>query len=256
VTHPAGDARHFVVNYRMLTTRNAAAESHAFGATFTLLLLLVVVDLIFILVHAMHAWSPWMNASHFSLESESGMAAQYQYTKQVWLSICLGLALLQTRRTAFFGWGLIFAFLLLDDILMIHERSGRLLAGTLGFPALFGLRPQDLGEVVMAAAIGIIAIALVVIVHRRGEAQSRQLSADLMFLLVALAVFGVFFDVLHTIMFFRAPALAQAFSLVEDGGEMLVVSLITAYVFDITSNGGRLRLSLWSWVRSRVRATR
>jgi hypothetical protein len=240
----------------MLQHRAAPSEAHAFGATFTLLVLLVAVDLIFILAHAMHAWSPWMNGSHFSLESESGMAAQYQYIKQVWLSVCLALALLQTRRTAFFGWGLIFAFLLLDDILMIHERSGRLLAGTLGFPALFGLRPQDLGEVVMAAAIGCVAIALVVVVYHRGEEQSRQLSTDLMLLLVALAVFGVFFDVLHTLAFFRAPALAQAFSLIEDGGEMLVVSLITAYVFDITSNGGRLRLNVWSWVRSRVRSTR
>jgi PIN domain nuclease of toxin-antitoxin system len=52
--------------------------------------------------------------------------------------------------------------------------------------------------------------------------------------------------------FFKAPAFAQVFSLIEDGGEMIVVSLITAYVFDITSNGGRLRFNVWSWVRSRV----
>jgi hypothetical protein len=31
-----------------------------------------------------------------------------------------------------------------------------------------------------------------------------------------------------------------------------VVSIITAYVFDITSNAGRLRLGVWSWVRRRV----
>jgi hypothetical protein len=236
----------------MLQRRNAQTEAQAFGATYTMLVLLVAVDLIFILVHAMHAWSPWMNGSHFSLESESGMAAQYQYIKQVWLSACLGLALLQTRNTAFFGWALIFAFLLLDDLLMIHERFGVVLASALGFPAILGLRPEDLGEVASAAAIGCVAVALVVIAYRRGGEQARQLSADLMCLLVALAVFGVFFDILHTIAYFRAPALAQVFSLIEDGGEMLVVSVITAYVFDITSNAGRLRFGVWSWIRSRV----
>lgn len=236
----------------MLQSRNAQTGAHTFGATFTMLVLLVAVDLIFILVHAMHAWSPWMNGAHFSLESESGMAAQYQYIKQVWLSACLCLALLQTRNTAFFGWALIFAFLLLDDLLMIHERLGGMLAGVLGFPAMFGLRPKDLGEVAAAALIGCVAVTLVLVAYRRGGEQSRQLSADLMCLLVALAVFGVFFDVLHTIAYFKAPALAQLFSLIEDGGEMLVVSVITAYVFDITSNAGRLRFGVWSWIRSRV----
>jgi len=230
----------------------SAAATHTFGATFTLLLLLMGVDLIFILVHAMHAWTPWMGGAHFSLESESGMAAQYQYIKQVWLAACLALALIQTRNTAFFGWALIFAFLLLDDLLMIHERLGRLIAGSLELPAIFGLRPNDLGEVAAAAGIGCIVVTFVILAFRRGGEESRHLSADLLCLLVALAVFGVFFDVLHTIAYFRAPALAQMFSMIEDGGEMLVVSIITAYVFDITSNAGRLRLGVWSWVRRRV----
>jgi hypothetical protein len=236
----------------MRKARNASIETHPFGATFTLLVLLVAVDLIFILAHAMHAWSPWLGGSHFSLESESGMAAQYQYIKQVWLSACLVLALLQTRNTAFFGWALIFAFLLLDDLLMIHERFGAVLASTFELPAMFGLRPKDLGEVASAAAVGCVAVALVVTAYLRGRRRARQLSADLMCLLVALAVFGVFFDILHTIAHFRAPALAQVFSLIEDGGEMLVVSIITAYVFDITTNAGRMRFGVWSWVRSRV----
>lgn len=235
----------------MSSRSQSAAATHAFGATFTFLLLLLAVDLIFMLIHAIHAWTPWMGGAHFSLESESGMAAQYQYIKQVWLAACVGLALIQTRNMVFFGWALIFAFLLLDDLLMIHERLGRLIAGSLALPALWGLRPNDLGEVAVAGAIGCAVVGFVVLAFRRGGDEARHLSADLLCLLVALAVFGVFFDVLHTIAYFRAPALAQAFSMIEDGGEMLVVSLITAYVFDITSNAGRMRFGVWSWVRRR-----
>lgn len=226
-------------------------ENHlpVFGATLTLLAMLVAVDLIFILAHALHVWSPWMKGGQYSIESENGLAALYQYIKQVWLAACLALAFVQTRGRAFLGWTVLFAYLLVDDVLQLHERGGELLAAKFGFPLMFGLRPQDLGEIAVAAIIGCFAVALVTVAYRRGGSGARQLSADLMCLLAALAVFGVFFDTLHTMAYFEAPALAQAFALIEDGGEMLVISATTVYAFDITSNAGRMRVGVWSWVR-------
>ncbi len=224
----------------------------AFGPTVTLLVLLVAVDFIFIAIHALHAWSPLFAGWHFSLESGNGLAAIYQYIKEVWLAGCLALAFLQTRATVFVGWTLLFAFLLLDDALELHERFGAIVAVAWNLPAIFGLRPADLGEIIVAAGIGCAALALVTIAFRRGGHDARQLSADLMCLLVALAFFGVFFDMLHTITFFHAPSVAQVFSLIEDGGEMLVVSAITAYVFDLASNAGRPRLGVWVRVRAAV----
>jgi hypothetical protein len=222
-----------------------------FGPTVTLLVLLVVVDLIFIAIHALHAWSPWLSGRHYSLESANGVAAVYQYIKQVWLVGCLALAFLQTRARVFAAWALLFAMLLVDDALELHERYGAIIAASLNFPAIFGLRPSDLGEILVAAGIGSVALVLVAVAYWRGGNEARQLSADLMCLLVALAFFAVFFDMLHTITHFNAPAIAQFFSLIEDGGEKLVVSAITAYAFDLTSNAGRRRIPVWSWVRGR-----
>jgi hypothetical protein len=224
----------------------------AFGPTVTLLVLLVVVDFVFIAVHALHVWSPWFAGGHFSMENYNGLASIYQYIKQAWLAGCLALAFLQTRSKVFAGWTLLFAFLLLDDALELHERVGAILAASLNFPAVLGLRPADLGEVSVAAAIGCLALALVAITFRHGGSQSRELSADLMCLLAALALFGVFFDMLHTITYFKAPSVAEFFALIEDGGEMLVVSVITAYTFDLTSNAGRPRLGVWARVRGTV----
>jgi hypothetical protein len=224
----------------------------AFGPTVTLLVLLVAVDFIFIAVHVLHDWSPWLAGGHFSMDSYNGLASIYQYIKQIWLAACLALAFLQTRSNAFAGWTLLFAFLLLDDALELHEHFGRLLAASLGLPAILGMRPADLGEISVAAAIGCVALALVWITFRRGGSDSREVSADLMCLLAALALFGVFFDTLHTITYFNAPSVTKFFALIEDGGEMLVVSVITAYVFDLTSNAGRPRLKLWARLRRAV----
>jgi hypothetical protein len=223
-----------------------------YGPTVTLLVLLVAVDFIFIAVHALHAWSPWLSGGHFSMDSYNGLASIYQYIKQVWLAACLALAFLQTRAKVFVGWTLLFAFLLLDDALELHEHFGRLIAASLGLPAILGMRPADLGEISVAAAIGSVALALVAITFRRGGNEARELSADLMCLLAALALFGVFFDTLHTITYFHAPSVTKFFALIEDGGEMLVVSVITAYAFDLTSNAGRPRLGIWARVRGAV----
>jgi hypothetical protein len=235
-----------------MTTRPVSeGPATVFGPTVTLLVLLVAVDLMFIAIHALHAWTPWLSGGQYSLESENGLAAIYQYIKQVWLAGCLALAFLQTRAKVFAAWALLFALLLLDDALELHERLGVIIAASLNFPAVFGLRPADFGEVLVAAGIGCMALALAAIAFWRGGKEARQVSADLMCLLVALAFFGVFFDVLHTVTYFNAPSIAQWFALIEDGGEMLVVSAITAYAFELASNAGRMRIAVWSRIRGR-----
>jgi hypothetical protein len=230
------------------------ARVPVFGATITLLILLATTDLVFILIHSMHVWSSSLSGPHFSLESDNGLAALYQYIKQVWLLACLGLAFLQTRARAFIGWTMLFAFLLLDDLLQFHERFGELIAARLNYPAVLGLRPTDLGELTAAAAIGSVALALAAHTFRRGDRRARWLAADLLCLLAALAFFGVFADMLHTILYFKSPAIAPVFAMIEDGGEMLVVSAMTAYAFDITSSGGRLRIGVWAWVSRWIKA--
>ena len=193
----------------------------------------------------------WFAGWHFSLESGNGLAAIYQYIKEVWLAGCLALAFLQTRATVFVGWTLLFAFLLLDDALELHERFGAIVAVAWNLPAIFGLRPADLGEIRGRRDR-----------LRRPCAGDDRLSPRWPRCASAIGGFDVpargagalwvFFDMLHTITYFHAPSVAQVFSLIEDGGEMLVVSAITAYVFDLASNAGRPRLGVWVRVRAAV----
>jgi hypothetical protein len=226
-------------------------ESQDFTATISLLFLLILVDLLFIGLHVLHTWSPWLKSMMYSLERDSGMAEQYQYIKQIWLAACLGVAFLQRRGRSFAGWAVFFGFLLLDDALQIHERVGFALGQEIGLPPMFGLRTDDYGEVLVAGIVGFAACVFAWLSIRRGGENSRRLSADLLCLLGALALFGVFFDVLHTITYFRLPSAAPVFALIEDGGEMLVVSVITAYAFDVLVNAGRIRVPVWPWVRAR-----
>lgn len=232
---------------------HASAQPQPYAATVMLFGLLVVVDLLFVAVHAVHVWSPFLKGGHYSMESDAGLAELYQYIKQVWLIACLAVAFLHTRIRVYVGWVVLFGYLLLDDAAQLHERAGFWLGTALGFPAVLGLRPDDLGEITVAAVIGLVAAALVVVAFRRGSPEgARHVSTDLLCLLCALALFGVAFDALHTITHFRVPAIAPVFALIEDGGEMFVVSAMTAYSFDIASNSGQLRINLWPWIRTQL----
>jgi hypothetical protein len=216
-----------------------------------LLVALILGDVLFMAVHVLHVWSPWFKSWMFSIEQDRSLGELFQYLKQCLLTLCLALAFARSRRGVFAGWAVLFGFLLLDDMLEFHERFGRLVGPQLGLPTLFGLRPDDYGELVYAALLGLAALGFVTTTLRHGDAVTREVSADMMCLLALLAFFAVFFDALHTMAYFSVPAVADAVALLEDGGEMLVMSVIAAYAFDTWRNGGLPRVSIWTWVRGR-----
>jgi hypothetical protein len=222
-------------------------------ATTTLLYLLVLGDLMFIAIHVLHVWSPWLPAYSLSIEADRGLAELFQYAKQFGLVVCLGFVFFRTRGWAFAGWAMFFGYLLLDDAFAIHERLGVMLGARFGFPEMFGLRPDDFGEIAIAGMLGLCAVAMVALALRRGGATARRISQDFLCLLALLAVFAVLIDTLHTITYFRAPTIAPLFALIEDGGEMIVVSGMTAYAFDILY-AGRRRVAVWPWLRERLPA--
>jgi hypothetical protein len=233
--------------------------THGFRSTFVdrpmlLLALLLLADVMFMVIHALHVWTPWLPAYSLSIEVDGGLAEMFQYAKMAGLVICLGFQFFRSRGWAFAAWAGFFAFLLFDDAFFIHERFGEKVAETLGFQAAFGLRMVDFGEIFVAAMLGVCALAMVVIALRRGGESSRRVSQDILCLLALLAVFAVAFDALHTITYFHAPAIAPVFALIEDGGEMLVMSLIAAYAFEIVINAGASRVAVWPWIRERLPA--
>lgn len=219
-----------------------------------LLGLLLLADLVFIVVHALHVWTPWFPAYSLSIEVDGGFAEMFQYLKMAGLVLCLGYQFYLSRGWTFAGWAVFFAFLLLDDMFFIHERAGAQIAVSLGFPEAFGLRTADVGEIAVAAVLGLCAVFMVWLAMRRGGTASRRVSQDILCLLGMLAVFAVAFDALHTITYFHAPAVAPLFAMIEDGGEMVVMSAIAVYAFDIVRNAGESRFAIWPWVRERLPA--
>jgi hypothetical protein len=229
-----------------------ANTTESTSPAFALLLLLICADAGFALLHLISVETGWLRGAGISLEADGGPAEIFQYLKEFWIIACMVFAFVSTRHAVYASWALVFLFLLVDDAGKVHEQVGAWLGQRYGFPAPLGLRPDDIGELVFAGAVGVTTLAVVGVGMRRGTEQCLRISRDMFCLIFVLALLGVCVDALHVIAYLGGSLLAQVLLIVEDGGEMVLMSALTAYAFHVATHAGRTRFNLWSIVRTRL----
>ncbi|SFI73603.1 hypothetical protein [Albimonas pacifica] len=166
------------------------------------------------------------------LETERNLAAAWTILKWAALATLCAWAACRGRGALPAALAAAFAMLLADDALEGHERLGRALAEGLSLPAPPFLRAQDAGELlVVAAECAILALLLAWAWRRRRQGDARRLAVFVaLFGLLGLA--GVVCDMAHEAV--RAwPVPRYATGVAEDGGEMVVASLLLAYAWAV-----------------------
>ncbi len=208
----------------------------------TVLLFLLAVDLAFVFLHFLPLFDVLDN-SMFSLERDRGYPEIYQYIKTLSIVILLLSVFTRTKVIGYSVWSLLFLYLLFDDALSVHESLGGYIATNMAFAPAIGLRAQDFGELAVSAIAAALFLAPLALFYVRGSGVFREVSTYLFLLLVALAFFGIFVDMLHVAvkMGWKVRFLLGA---VEDGGEMVVMSITAWYVFLLNSRNGNIGSSL------------
>jgi hypothetical protein len=202
-----------------------------------LLLLLIASDLGFVAVHMISELTPLVRAAPLlNIEVDHSYPEIFQYLKFFWIVLLLGLIALQKQQGQYGAWALLFFYLLLDDALGLHEFAGVSLAGEHGFEAALGLRAVDFGELIGSAVAAVSLGSGLVWAYRRGSPEFKAVSHDLAVMVAGLVFFGVGVDMAHEL-FDQGPVSRFAFGLLEDGGEMLMASLIVWYVFNLQRHG-------------------
>lgn len=193
-----------------------------------LLVLLLCTDGLLIVVHLLHWETAFFHGEKYAIWREGGIGEMFQYMKEFWLTIIFLYAGLKRANPMLIMWSLIFFYFLADDALRWHEDMGRVVANLIGLPALFGLAPQIQGQVVYAVGLAVIFFGVVgVLSYLRGR-EALVFSAGLFVLLGLFAVFAVLLDwVFHL---FEDQTIRHYLVVIEEGGEMLVLSLIVWFV--------------------------
>ena len=195
----------------------------------SLLFILISTDLIFIALHTLYVYGIIDGNSNFSLEKDFGYSEIFQYIKEYWSFLLLFLVFIDKRKLTYLIWSAFFMYLLLDDSLSIHENVGEYLANYFNIQPKFNLRAVDFGEILVSFLVGFIFLILFLFTYIKGKIEEKIIIKNLAILVFALAFFGVFIDVLHIALPFGENKLA----VIEDGGEMFVMSIIIWYIFNL-----------------------
>jgi len=201
--------------------------------TFVFLALLLSADAVFIVLHLIHAYTPYLSSSGYALQTDRGYAEVFQYIKLYWTAGVLAALFVRTRQAVYCAWSLLFGYLLFDDSFQIHERVGQMLRrkGYFGDSPLSGFRAHDFGELTVSAFAGITFLVLIGGTYLLSTPDAKQVSKRLVALLGIIILFGVFVDMLHSAM--ESLPGSSILAVVEDGGEMLAVSITCYYVLGL-----------------------
>jgi hypothetical protein len=205
----------------------------AVGATPARLLLglLLAADGLFIVLHI-----AYRGEARLSLATDRGPAEIFQYVKEYWATALLLVLAVRHGAAVFVAWAAVFAYFLADDALMVHERIGKRLITWLELSPVLGIRAQDVGEGIVSITAACVLLAAITLAHRRAGVLARSRSRTLVRLAAALVAFGVGVDVIHEMI--PRGSVYEVLTVVEDGGEMLVMSIVVAFVFAAVASGG------------------
>ncbi len=204
------------------------------NASNKILFFLLGVDILFIVLHLIHIWTPYLPQAGFNIEGDRSYSEFFQYAKELGLLLMFcSLSVVRSER-AYLAWAFIFGFLLLDDAFALHERLGFVAADYFGHRnLLIGetvlMRDQDFGELIIYTVAGIVFLSLIQAALRWGSGEFRQVSHRLVMLLVLFVLFGVVADMIHVALR-QLPTLYRLVGTLEDGGEMVMLSIICWYV--------------------------
>lgn len=170
----------------------------------------------------------------FSLSEEGGLGECWEYV----LSAATATALLRlwarTRCSVYAASAAVFAWVLLDNAVELHERGGTALAPFFRWLGAGVLAP-DVGELVVFAAAGLAIIALIFPSVRHGIGRDAVLALAPVACVFGAAFFGVGADFVHSeVHSLASENLAdQVLGFIEDGGELAMLSLAAALALAI-----------------------
>jgi len=197
---------------------------------FRFLLLLLSADFVFIIISIGYQFTDVIAFDFYSLETDRGYAEIFQYIKEFWIVFLLILYYVRNRQWIYLIWAGLFAYLLIDDSFMVHEELGNFFSGYFHFLHRGGLRPEDFGQLLASCLFGLPFLLVIGFAYTRCLSTHKPIIKTLFKLLLVYILFGIGVDMFHSMAnYFKI--LQFTFPTMEDGGEMLVMSVMVWYVY-------------------------
>jgi hypothetical protein len=198
-----------------------------------ILIALLVLDACLIAGHILHeVWGRGpFSLTRFSLTYEGGFASLFGGAKML---AAAGMMWVLARRSLApidLAWAFALVTIALDDLLELHEGFGRVIADSFALSSPLGGDPVALAELIVWALIGSVVFAVLIVAHTRSGQEPRNRSLRISGIVGLLVFFAIGVDGFNSFVVGGRPNAVS--SLIEDGGELVVMSLVLAYVSSI-----------------------
>ncbi len=233
-----------------LSFGECAKNNGAFKAL-TLFLILVCGDIALVALHFINTFVFAVPVQAYNIEQDRGLSEFYQYLKYLWIVVLFSLLSANRKTINYIPWAAVFIYFLLDDSLQIHENAGLFFAAHFDFEPLFGLRPRDLGELLVTATVGSFLFIPLCWAFWNGDKPFRLLSTDVFILIAIFVGFGVGVDMIHVMLDFISWEVTYLLGVVEDGGEMITASMMVFYMYYQTVIKGNRKLYICKFIQKR-----
>ena len=208
--------------------RSRLIRAVLFPSATAILTALLVVDTCLITGHILHdVWGRGpFSMTRFSLAYEDGFAELFGGGKILAAAAIMWALTRRSLAPIDLAWAVALAIVALDEIFELHEGFARLVDDAFDLPTPFG--SDGLGELVVWALIGSIVSAMLIIAHKRSEQEPRNRSRRIAGIVALLIFFAVGVDAFN--LFVLGGDGNGATHLIEEGGELVVMSLLLASV--------------------------
>ncbi len=174
-----------------------------------------------------------------------GYPEGFQYLKYLGIMGIITYLIVRKKRYAYLPLMVLFAFLLVDDILQLHRWGSMFFRHVFKLPSIVGLSASSLGLLIYTAIMALFFLGLCLWHYKSASEGTRKSFLDIFMLLGIFLFFGVGVDLVQG--FFEGRhRIGFVLTLMEEGGEMLALSLLVWYFYRIalTPHGPQGRL--WS----------
>lgn len=212
-----------------------------------LLLFLLGLDALIVLFHLFYrvpqfeTLLPFFQNDIFSLAKDASIGEIWQYVKELSL-VAIFVALVWRGFWGYVSWASLFVYFFVDDLWRLHEAAGHWLAEFLHVQPMFYVRARDLGELIFFTVIGLMYLIFIILTYYQAEISVKIIYKIFFVLLVLLVFFGVVLDT-ATIFVYRyteSVILTNLFELMEEGGEMVVLSLFAWLAYNLFREKSKL----------------
>ena len=195
-----------------------------------LLIIAVVADLVALALYIAWAWAAHFHLQHsyfygndFYSNHDWSLMERWGYAQELAFTTLLGIMAWRRRSLLFAALCYFALFILLDDSMRIHEQFGDLLVGCCGVP-------EAISELLANIIDGVIPVLLVILGWLRAGRDQRSAGGAVLLAIAILLFFAVGLDTVHDIMTATIQDYGKIMALIEDGGELLSLTLILTVV--------------------------